>query len=270
MIVTTKIHVISDLNLGFNEFSTQDEILPDCDVVIINGNIGCLKRSMFFAETLCNKYPDIPFIFNLGELELYYRVGEKHKNELKNSLKLRKESYHGWPKNLYYSDDPIRIDLKNGQPIDVLCVYGFPKIKKYTGDWKNSHWHKHYVEDVVWLDDPSSYPEKPQETSNVCHGELPIWASIEWINQMHEVEYKKIKTWELDAGVKKILVTHINPYNDSRLKDISNSPYLIHLNKGVWITSNTQCNGVNFLGSNLYSNPGSGTIARSTVFTVKN
>ena len=38
----TKIHVISDLDLGFNEFTDKiDEVIPeDIDLVILNGNLN--------------------------------------------------------------------------------------------------------------------------------------------------------------------------------------------------------------------------------------
>jgi hypothetical protein len=36
----TKIHVISDLFLGFNEFSTEEEHIPDVDLVIVNGKVS--------------------------------------------------------------------------------------------------------------------------------------------------------------------------------------------------------------------------------------
>ena len=63
-----KVHVISDLFLGFNEFANpEDEVLPEVDLVILNGNIGHLKRGMLYAETLCRKYPETQFVYNLGE-----------------------------------------------------------------------------------------------------------------------------------------------------------------------------------------------------------
>ena len=263
-----KVHVISDLDLGHNEFCDPvDETIPDVDLVIINGNIGHAKRSALYAETLSLKYPNIQFVWNLGELERYWQVMDKFTGEMENNIKIRKASNPKWPKNLHWChDDSMIIDLKNGESVDIFCTYGFPKIVSYNGDWKETNWYKNYV--AEWTYDINKFVEKPKTSSNVSHGIVPIWATQDWVNSKHEEVEKKIKKWELNVTTFKILVTHINPYKDNRLINQTTSPYLIHLNNMLWVTSNTVVDNVNYLGANLYANPGRGAEIRSKVIQV--
>lgn len=263
----TKIHIISDLFLGFNELCPDEEKIPDVDLVIINGNIGHIKRAMLYIETLCKKYPDIPFILNLGEYEQRTGTGKSFK-ELSTQLEIRKNSSNNWPQNLHWSQKPIIVTCKNGAIFNVLSVYGYPKIHSYEDEWKDTRWAKYYVTEIIDDYDPTDKWYKPAETSFVRHGPVAVYATLEWINNQHELEKQKVKEWELSEGIGiKLLITHINPYKDNRFEKQVVSPYLIHLENGLWITSNTKCNGLNFLGANLCSNPGRG-IAREVVFTV--
>jgi len=263
-----KIHVISDLMLEFNEFSENEEILPDVDLVIINGNVGHVKRLMLYAETLCKKYPNIEFVVNLGESELYTWGFYKYYGEVQENITLRRRYNDSWPKNLHYNYNTNEIiNLRNGQQVDVLCTYGFPKIVKVLGDWKDTTWYKNYVKETINSFDGSDYLEKPKETSPTNHGIVPVWATPDWVMQQHEMEYNIVKNWELNITAYKILVTHINPVNDPRLSDQKVSPYLIHLENGLWVTSNTVVNA-KFLGAKLVSNPGRGVDARNNVFVV--
>ena len=61
-----KVHLIHDLNYGFNEPTEAADLeLPDCDLVILNGNLAEHgKRSMLYAYELCEKYPNIQFVYN--------------------------------------------------------------------------------------------------------------------------------------------------------------------------------------------------------------
>jgi hypothetical protein len=253
----TKIHIISDLHLGFNEHSIEDEVLPDADIVIINGNIGHMKRSMLYAETLCKKYPDTPFIYNLGETELYHLI-PKFVGEIEESLRIRKNLNATWPDNLYWPETPEIIKARNGYTFDVFCTYGFPKIHSYEGEWKDSRWARFYIQEILDDDSPSGSWYKPTDTSNVRHGHVPKFADKEWINAKHEEERLKVRAWELKQTCHKLLITHMNPMSDTRYEQQKVSPYLIHLEEGIWVAGNTRCDGVRFLGSRLYSNPGRG------------
>jgi hypothetical protein len=262
------VHLISDLDLGFNEFTDPvDETIPDVDLVIINGNIGNLKRSALYAESLCLKYPDVQFIWNLGELERYWRVTGKFTGETEENIRIRKSANPKWPKNLHWChDENMHITLRTGQTIDVFCTYGFPEIVSYQGEWKDVYWYKHYVSHITY--DVREYIEKPKDTSYVSHGSMPIWATQDWINKNHYRVWDILRKWERDINHFKILITHINPYNDDRFKNQNVRPYKIHLPNMLWATAKTPVSNVNFLGANLSSNPGRGLLARSKIVEV--
>jgi hypothetical protein len=250
-----KLHVISDLYLGFNEFATEEHTIPEVDIVFINGNLGHPKRSMLYAETLCRKYPNIPFVVNLGETERYY-IGDKYKNEMEDSLKLRKNNSATWPKNLYWDTEPMIIDLGMGKKIDVFCIYGFPYIHSFNGSWTDIPWSNyHAVPDVHTDCLDTEY--KPTETSHVKHGRAVLYADQNWINEKHIEEENKVRKWELTQNeLTKVLVTHINPINDNRCINQTVTPYKIHLYPGIWIASNTKSENTQLNGARLISNPG--------------
>ncbi len=264
----SNVHIISDLFLGYNEFSSEEEAIPEStDLVIFNGNLGHLKRGMLYVETLCRKYPDVQFVYNLGQTEKY-QTFTKNVNEVENSLAIRKSSSPTWPKNLHWDTNSQIIKLRNGKTVDVMCKYGFPKIHKCNIDWENTVWYKDHVMDVIYWFDSRNISDKPKETSDVAHGGVPIFATIDWINQQHEKEWLDVKKWEITPTCYKILITHINPFKDTRCYGLDVSPYLIHLYNGLWISSNTVCEGINFLGGDLYSNPGRGSVARSKIVEI--
>ena len=265
-------HIISDLFLGFNEFSLEEEIIPEVDLVILNGNLGALKRGMLYAEKICRKHPNIEFIFNPGDTEAHHSV-PKTLNEMEESLRIRQQSSPTWPKNLHYNTNNIILQLQTGEKVDVLCLYGYPKIHDVSVPWEETVWFQYHVSELVHSFTGNKYYGKPLETTSaeICwHGWYPVFATKEWINEQHEIELQKVKTWELtDNGCRKILVTHINPYKDKRCLNQVVTPYLIHLNNGTWVTSNVPVNGVQFLGSKLYSNPGRGVEARGKIVSVQ-
>lgn len=266
-----KIHLISDLFLGFNEFSTTEETIPDVDLVVLNGNLGLVKRGMLYATTLCNKYPNTQFIYNLGQSELYFLGTEKFEGEYKAQILNRKKLDPGWPSNLHLTfEDNIQLNLSNNRKLDIFCAYGFPRITKVKVPWKQTVWAKYHSGKVINPQDLEAKQYYPKGTSNVCHGTITLPVDIDHINYLHDQEWKKVKTWEItNNGAYKILITHINPYNDTRLVDQEINPYLIHLDKtALWLTSNNYCNGVQFLGGKLYANPGRGIDQRNQIIEV--
>lgn len=267
-----KVHVISDLEYGFHEETIiEDTVIPDVDLVILNGNIGTLKRSVLYAHEIANKYPNIPFVLNLGELERYWCRIPKFEFECEDSISIRVKNNKSWPKNLYWkdprNDDPLLITLPNGQVVSVFPIYGFPKINSYEGSWQDSYWYRYYCVETA-IKNNEDWLEKPKDSSFVPHGPVPTWASQEWVNNKFEEMQTKIRKWELNLKHFGILVTHLNPYNDPRFENCSVSPFLIHLNKGLWVTAKTKVNNINYLGAKLYSNPGRGESARSQVIEV--
>lgn len=262
------LHIISDLYLEYAEHSDLGEyqVPENTNLIVLNGNIGPLKRCMYHAETLANIYPNIPVVCNLGQTEKYHGL-IKNGNEIDSSLLIRQQTNPTWPKNLYWSKDSIKLSLNNGAEVDILCVYGFPKIHSYAGSWESTEWFKNYVIDTTF-DHNDPRVNKIEGISNVARGQIPIWASMDWVNQQHELEEIKVRNWELTSTSYKILVTHINPFNDIRFQNQTVSPYKIHLENGLWVTSNQKVESIKFLGARLVSNPGLGCQARSHIVTV--
>jgi len=265
------LHVISDLDLEFNEFTPKtEENIPDVDCVILNGNIGKHpKRGMRYVEELCEKYPQTQFVYNYGFHE-YYPKGslQKNTNEVAASLVTRQNFNKNWPNNLHcFLETSKQIKLRTGYTIDVFCAFGYPKINSYTGNWEDTIWNKFVVAELTRdINDPRL--NLPKETSRVSHGEWPIWATPEWLNDKNQTEYQKIKKWEVTYDANsgyKILVTHINPLRDSRLENQKVEFFNIHLNNRLWVTANTKIEKTQYLGSKLISNPGRGQTARSSV-----
>jgi hypothetical protein len=268
-----KLHVISDLYYGYNEATSNDDLLlpENTDLVIINGNIGTLKRSMRFAHEICGKYPEIPFVYNLGETERYWEVLLKYEYEIEDNISIRINNNITWPKNLYYRDtrniDPIIVKLNSGQTISVFTCYGFPKINAVTGPWEDTYFFKNYMittgnTDLInELNKGSNLPKEYLSYRGNCH--FPIWFTKDYVNQKYEEMLVQARKWELGLKNYGIFVTQLNPFNDPRFYNLNTSPFLIHLDKLVWVTAKSEVANINFLGAKLYSNIGRGTIART-------
>lgn len=262
----TTIHIISDLYLGFNEKAEEELEIPDVDIVVINGNIGHPKRAMVYIEELCRRYPDTVFIYNAGYLERFMLAEGKFTGENVLSEKLRSLVYDKYPKNLHFLVDETKIiKTRYDMPYDICAVFGFPRILNVTGKWEDLWYYKHVSERVAYdeLDNPEYH--KPEQSSYVPHGSVAIMASVDYINKQHDVETDIVKKWELTPNHPKILITHMHPLKDTRNTNLAASPYQIHLNEGLWITSNVDMGKVMFVGANLVSNPGRGLKPRSNI-----
>jgi len=265
------LHIISDLDLGFNEFTPKsEENLPDVDLIVLNGNIGLHpKRGMLYAEQMSKKYLTTQFVYNYGFHEYIPKGGlSKNMNEAVASVTARQNFNDTWPSNLHvFLEQSKQIKLRTGEVLDIYCSFGYPKILSYTGNWEDTIWHKYLVCDYS-ADINDKRLNLPAETSKVNHGMLPIWATQEWINQQNEAAFNSIKKWEITYDATsgyKILITHINPLQDNRLTDQQLSFYDIHLDNRLWITANTKIEKTKYLGAKLLSNPGRGTEVRSFV-----
>lgn len=264
------LHIISDLNLQFNEFTPfAEEKIPDVDLVILNDNIAStIKRGFLYVESLCFKYPDIQFVYNLGFNDLY-DPGHipKNDNEIVAAVEARIKFNKSWPKNLHsFYERSKEIQLRNGEIVDIFCSFGFPNIVAYEGAWEDHIWWRDIIYDVVRdINDPRAV--LPANTSRVDHGWIPLWATQEWINSKNLQESNLIKTWLLNNENKnKILVTTINPVNDSRC--IKQTVKFFNLNfNGTWISSNTKLD-MTYNGARLITNPGRGEAVRSLVITL--
>ena len=262
-------HVISDLFYYETErFSEEDLTLPDVDLVIINGNIANGKKSMQYAQILCQKYPDICFVYNFGFTEAYIGNLLKDIDEMYNGIHNRKLMSSFWPKNLYYSQDEMIITLRTGFTISVFCAFGWPTIHSFRGQWKETYLYKNVIAEVT-NDYKHKHYVKPLETSDVWHGYLWVWAYPEWVTKKSIEETDKARKWELTPNHYKVLVTHLNPIKDSRLNNISYSSYNIHLNDMLWIAADNYVDDALYQGAHLRANPGRGLTPRSRIINVE-
>lgn len=271
--MTFRVHVISDLFYGFNEVTESvDNILPEVDLVILNGNISYIaKRSFLYTYELCSKYPHIQFVYNFGFYERYYGFIDKFEGEGEESLRIRKNQPN-WPKNLHWKDpksnDGLLIKLQTNQVVSVWPTFGFPKIHSFTGVWEDTWWYRNIAVESVPMYKFSNRDDRLLEGTELeLFSSKPIWASEDWIKQKFEEQESKIRNWEVNLQNYGILVTHTNPYYDEKNKNCVVSSYNIHMANKLWVTTN-QSFSVNYLGGKLYANSGRGLVARGEVIEV--
>ena len=261
-----KVHVISDFYLPFIEFSTETDVsLPECDLVVIAGNMGQIKRVMVYVESLCRKYPDKQFIFNTGRTE--DGLHQKNNTEMSDGLTNRQSLSNFWPKNLHYGfQKPISLTI-NDQKIEVLCFHGFPYIAEDNIDdsiWKSTQWYKYATHGVTY--DQKEFKHK--DAADIYHGWFPKFSTVERCREDHDLEYDIVKQWLNNApsDVTKILVTALFPKNDPCLEGIDYTMYP-GINPDVWIASGRTLEDRtnNYV---LYGNPGREQSAREAVLMI--
>ena len=268
-----KIHLIHDLDYGFNEPTEPSDLeLPDVDLVILNGNLAEHgKRSMHYATEVCKKYPDIQFVYNEGYKERFRGIVDKCDYEYEDNILLRIEQ-EDWPQNLHWKDprsaDGLKILLQTGQTISVWCAFGFPNIIDYEGDWEDTWFSCNISEGQipVYKLDSDILPG----TNLKIYGDIDKWATEEYIQQRCIEQEDMIRDWETKEIAHKhygILVTHLNPYKDPRLEGITYKSYNIHLHNRIWATTQ-QKTKVNYVGADLVANPGRGSGPRGKVLEV--
>ena len=268
-----KVHLIHDLNYGFNEPTEPADLdLPDCDLVIFNGNLAEHgKRSMLYAYELCSKYPNIQFVYNEGYKERYRFFAGKGKYEYEEGIAIRTKQPN-WPSNLHWKDPRstkgLDILLQTGQTISVWCAFGFPNIIDYKGEWEDSWFYCNICEGVIPVYKLES--DILPGTDLKIFGDIDKWASEEFIKEKFIEQENMIRNWETKEIAHKhygILVTHLNPYKDPRLVDITYKSYNIHLYNRLWATTN-QKSKINYVGADLVANPGRGSGPRGKVFEI--
>jgi len=269
-----KVHVIHDLDYGFNEpTDPEDLILPDVDLVIFNGNLSHHgKRSIFYAFELAKMYPNIQFVYNEGYIERYRLVVDKWENELEDSMKIRTTTSNDWPKNLHWKDprspNGLEILLQTGQTVSVWPCFGFPNVVSYDGAWEDTWFYCNICRGQipVYKLDSDLLPG----TELKIYGDLNDWATQDYIHSLFKKQEAMIRNWETQQIAYKhygIIATHLNPYKDPRLEDITYSAFNIHLNERLWVTTHQE-KSINFLGAKLYSNPGRGSGPRGKFIEV--
>jgi len=268
-----KVHLIHDLYYGFNEPTDPADLeLPECDLVIINGNIAeNNKRSVLYAFELAHLYPNIHFVYNEGYTERYQLISEKWEYEYENSMSIRSEQ-DAWPKNLHWKDprspQGLEILLQTGQTVSVWCAFGFPNVVKCNSDWEDTWFYCNICQGQIPVYNLDS--DILPSTDLKLFGDMDLWASKEFIEQKYTEQLDMIRDWETKQIADKyygILVTHLSPYKDTRLEGISYTGYNIHLHNRIWATTHIESN-VNYVGADLVSNPGRGSGPRGKVLEV--
>lgn len=240
-----KLHIYSDLGLRYLEFADSvDETVPDCDAVIVAGNISTdAKRSLLFQETLGQH--NKPIFLNFGLLE--FSRGSYCLETL-----ISAHTRYGVKKdsNCYYKHNANTIlpELK----LDVLPLFGWPKLdsQEELDSTKLGKinleivWGMYYDEEGVAVNTFDPYPTK--------------WNRI---NELHEQEQQVLSDWLTDQHTSdntKVLVVGHN-YANIIKADLTNV---------ILIVPNDVAQDTAFNNGRLYSNPGRGVLPRSRILTV--
>ena len=260
-----KVHLMSDLWLEDNEWADpEDEILPECDLVIVNGNCGVTRRTMLHIETLCKKYPEKQFIYNLGSRDIAH---QKSYTQIPDGLTARQLHSDLWPTNLHYRyKKPLTLEINN-TVLDIFCLHGYPKIDEKVEDdaaWRSTTWWKHFYHEITH--DQTKF--KAPNAANVYHGHWPVWSTPELCREDHDIEQATINNWlATPSDGYKVLITSLSPVNDSTLSNIEYTMYE-GIQPDYWFVAGVKIDTV--IGQcQLHGNPGRGALARNTVFTMQ-
>lgn len=265
-----KVHLIHDLDYGFNEPTDPADLnLPECDLVILNGNLAEHgKRSMLFAYELAKMYDNIQFVYNEGYKERYRGIVDKCPYEYEDNISIRTQQAD-WPKNLHWKDprspDGLDILLQTGQTISVWPVFGFPNIINYEGRWEDTWFYCNISEGQIPVYELDS--DILPETDIKIFGDIDKWASEEYIQKKFIEQEDMIRNWEVTAKHYCILASHLNPHKDPRLEGIKYKSYNIHLFERLWATTQQESTA-QYVGANLVANPGRGSGPRGKVLEV--
>jgi hypothetical protein len=242
----------------------EDNCIPDCDLVIINGNCGYVKRTMIYVESLCKKYPNMIFLVNLGMREL---IHQKNEDEIREGLTFRRLFSEHWPKNLIFSfKKPIMLSIK-GRNINILCLYGYPNVAEGVQDdanWRSTEWYRFTYHGITH--DQKMF--KPKEASDVYHGHFPIWSTPDLCRRDHDKELSIVYEWleNTNPDECKILLTAISPINEPALDNI---PYEMfpEISPDYWIVGGTDINQ-KINRCTVYGNPGRGILRRNNILSI--
>lgn len=241
-----RIHVYSNINLRYFEFANPiDEQVPDCDLIVVAGSISdSIKRSLLFQETI-SVISNTPLIVNYSLTE-FSKGDFYYDNVCATTVRYQMTK----DTNCYYNHDS---DIKLDNPaVDVLAISGWPYIESEE-ELAISPLRK-YVYKVVWNN--MLYNEKNELIGHIQHNTL----TREEINNLHNADRKRIENW-LDQSITtpRLLVLGGN------FKQLLAG---FDLTGVTVITTADAFIDCEFQNGRLYSNPGSGQIARSNILTV--
>jgi hypothetical protein len=251
--------------LYYNSVDPNDEIIPDCDLVFIVGNVGHVRRSMLYAETLCSKYPKTKFVFNMGRTE---GVNIKNNNQLVDGLRTRQLLSPLWPKNLHYAHRESLILTINETTIDILCLHGYPHVDASVEDnavWRSHNWYKFSPHGVTY----NQNDFKVSGAADVYHGWFPEITTPELCRRDHDKDAVLVNEWlsNRENGIPKVLVSAFSPITDLCMPGVEYTMYL-GANPNYWIFGGTKSNTIAENGTVLYGNPGRGLDTRGEILTI--
>ena len=235
------IHPISNINLGFHEFTDPvDEVLPDgTELVIFCGGLSNkMKRSLLYCETLIQKYPAVKFILSPAPIE--------HNQEvpviLYGAMRVRYENTV--LDNLYYSREPFTIG-----DYDILTLVGWPKVEQVPS--RLSH---------VFGEPRPRYLSDGECTNT----KFRYFITAEEMNVMHADEHIKLRNWlSTDSGKQKLLITGTAPSNDEYVTNYSLYEDL-DLSGVIWVHGGTSVYDITQNQTRLICNPGRNTARQNT------
>jgi len=238
------VHVISNLDLRFHEFnSEEDECIPDgVDLVVFCGGFSNrMKRSLLYCETLVQKYPDTKFVLNMSTIDHFMEVPDI----LYSAMRVR---YENSPlKNLYYSKDSFEIE-----GYDILTLIGWPKVNEVPAD----------LEKVFGKPRPRYLKD-----GECCNNQFRYFVTTEEMNAFYAQEREKIEQWLAnDTGKQKLLITGTSPKNDPYLGEYSLYEDL-DLSGIIWIHGGSEAYDKIENDIRLICNPGR-IIPRSTTSVI--
>lgn len=238
------IHPISNLNLGFHEFTDPvDEVLPSgTELVIICGGISNrMKRSLLYCETLIAKYPSVKFILNTAPIDhnqevptiLYGAMRVRYENTLLN--------------NIYYSRESFTIG-----DYDILTLVGWPKVEQVPPKLREV------------FGEPRPRYLSDGECTNT---KFRYFMTAEEMNASYLEERTKLQDWlSNDSGKQKLLITGTAPNNDEYASEYSLYEDL-DLSGVIWVHAGSSVCDTVKNETRLICNPGR-NIARQNTFVI--
>ena len=238
------VHVISNLDLRFHEFnSNEDEIIPDGVnlVVFCGGFSNRMKRSLLYCETLIQKYPDIDFIINMAPIDHYMEVPDI----LYSAMRVRYEN--SLLRNLYYSKDSFELG-----DYDILTLVGWPKVNDVPEK----------LEKVFGTPRPRYLKD-----GECCNTQFRYFVTAEEMDVFYHQELDRLEKWLSNKSDKqKILITGTAPINDPYAGEYKLYENL-DLSGIIWIHGGSETRDTVENGVRLISNPGRG-LSRSNTFVI--
>ena len=215
------IHIISDLNINYQDFAKEQDIISQpCSYIIVTGNF-CKenKRSMIYIEKLSRNYPDAHIIFNFG---LFDVMGKPYEG-IRSMLDVKINEFKKFDKNIYF---PLKPQIIGNY--DFLCTFGWCYISDEE-EFKRSN----LVNETIISWDGEFYIDDV-----LMSKKFPKVYTIDFVNEQAALEEETIRQWlNIDNGKQKILVTAQGPDSENIFKTTNVEVFPnLDLSGIVWVT----------------------------------